>query len=519
MAVESQRFDLVRSTLDHEAQNHRLLPSAWPNPLPLPEGLPPVEPFDHDLLPPVLRRRVEDIADRMQCPPDFPAVAMLVVLASIIGRRLRIAPKRADDWIVVPNLWGVVIGRPGSMKSPALAEVMRPLQVLETRAVEAFKQQCIEHQADLLVAAESERVTRETVRKMLKAGNRTAAEECAEEALSRESPEPVCRRYLVNDTTVEKLGEILSENPSGVLLYRDELSGFLRSLERQGHEADRAFYLECWNGDGAFTYDRIGRGTVHIAGVCLSILGSIQPGPLSDSVRDLRGSGDDGLLQRFQLAVWPDQSSEWRNVDRLPDRAAQEAVQAIVEQLDRVAQEMTSAHVDCIPTLRFSDEAQALFDQWREDLERRLRGGEEHPALEAHLAKYRSLVPSLALVLHLTERTEGPVDTLPLVRAIAWAEYLETHARRIYAPAISPDMDAARALAKRIKGGDVAVRFGLREVYNRGWSGLSTRDATSAAVQVLIDHHWLQATEEPTAGRSRTVYWVNPAVLHGECQS
>ena len=118
MAVESPRLDLVRSRLDREAENQGLLPSAWPDPLPLSEGLPPVEPFDYDLLPPMLRRRVEDIAEHMQCPPDFPAVAMLVVLASVIGRRLGIAPKRADDWVVVPNLWGVVIGRPGSMKSP-----------------------------------------------------------------------------------------------------------------------------------------------------------------------------------------------------------------------------------------------------------------------------------------------------------------------------------------------------------------------------------------------------------------
>ncbi|MGH8291156.1 MAG: YfjI family protein [Steroidobacteraceae bacterium] len=516
MAVESPRLDLVRSRIDREAEGYGLLPSAWPEPLPLPEGLPPVEPFDYDLLPPVLRRRVEDIAERMQCPPDFPAVTMLVVLASVIGRRLGIAPKRADDWIVVPNLWGVVIGRPGSMKSPALADAIRPLQVLEARAVEFFEQQQMEHQAGLLVAAEAERVTREAVRKMLKAGNRTAAEECAEEALSRERAEPTCRRYLVNDTTVEKLGEILNENPSGVLLYRDELSGFLRNLERQGHEADRAFYLECWNGDGAFTYDRIGRGTLHIAGVCLSILGSIQPGPLSDIVRGLRGAGDDGLLQRFQLAVWPDLSPDWRNVDRPPDRDAQEEVQAIVERLERMVDGIPSIDAGSIPVFRFSDEAQALFDRWREDLERRLRTGDEHPALEAHLAKYRSLVPSLALLIHLTEKTEGPVDILALVRAIAWAEYLETHARRIYAPAISPDMDAARALSKRIKAGDIGPRFSLREVYNRGWSGLSTRDEASAALQVLIDHLWLQESQEPTPGRPRTLYWLNPAVLARE---
>ncbi len=273
-----------------------------------------------------------------------------------------------------------------------------------------------------------------------------------------------------------------------MLLYRDELSGFFRSLERPGHEADRAFYLECWNGDGAFTYDRIGRGTLHIAGVCLSIVGGIQPGPLSDIVRGLRGAGDDGLLQRFQLAVWPDLSPDWQNVDRLPDRDAQEAVQAIVERLDGAVHAIPCTDAGGIPVLRFSDEAQALFDQWREGLELRLRMGEEHLALEAHLAKYRSLVPSLALVIHLTEKSEGPVNTLPLIRAIAWVEYLETHAHRIYSPAITPDMDAARALSKRIKAGDVGARFSLREVYNRGWSGLSTRDKAFAAVQVLIDH-------------------------------
>jgi hypothetical protein len=168
------------------------------------------------------------------------------------------------------------------------------------------------------------------------------------------------------------------------------------------------------------------------------------------------------------------------------------------------------------PILRFNGEAQALFDVWRQDLEVRLRSDTEHPMLKAHLAKYRSLVPSLALVIHLAERDAGPVELLALERAITWAEYLESHARRIYAPAISPDMDAARALAKRIKAGDVGGRFGLRDVYNCGWSGLSTRDEVAAAVGVLVDYDWLRAFEESTPGRTRTVYRVHPAVLPGE---
>jgi hypothetical protein len=488
-------------------------PIAWPQPQPLPDGLPPVAAFEYELLPPTLHRRVMDIAERMQCPSDFPAVAIMVALSSLIGRRCGIAPKRADDWTVVPNLWGMVIGRPGIMKSPPLAQIMQPLQFLQARAMENFEQAQVDHQAGRMVEGESERIAKAAIQKMLRQGQAAAASERALQAVNAEREEPACRRYVVNDSTVEKLGEILNQNPHGLLLFRDELSGFFRTLDRHGHEADRAFYLECWNGDGSFTYDRIGRGTLHIPGACLSILGSIQPGPLADLVRGLRGSGDDGLLQRFQLAVWPDASRDWHNVDRAPDSEARDAVQAVIERLDHMTAESLGADPGPIPLLRFSDDAQALFDVWRESLEIRLRNDTEHPVPEAHLSKFRSLVPSLALIIHLTEVIDGPVAILALERAIAWVEYLESHARRIYAPAISPDMAAARALAKRIKVGTVGPAFALRDVYNMGWSGLSTRDEVAAAVTVLVDYDWLCGFEEQTPGRTRTIFRINPAVL------
>src|SRR5256885_651261 len=54
---------------------------------------------------------------------------------------------------------------------------------------------------------------------------------------------------------------------------------------------------------GLFTRDRVGRGTIHIDAVTLSVLGGIQPGKLKwltgDALQERRG--DDGLLQRLQL--------------------------------------------------------------------------------------------------------------------------------------------------------------------------------------------------------------------------
>ena len=109
--------------------------------------------------------------------------------------------------------------------------------------------------------------------------------------------------------------------------------------------------------------------------LALSIVGTIQPGKLwgyiSGAIQGERA--DDGLLQRFQMAVWPDASAEWRNVDRWPDGAAREVAFDAFKRLDGL--DPTSLGVeashDGIPTLRFAPDAQELFDAWRADLEAR----------------------------------------------------------------------------------------------------------------------------------------------------
>jgi putative DNA primase/helicase len=166
-----------------------------------------------------------------------------------------------------------------------------------------------------MVASERKKAGAKEIREALDNGQDAKA--VAKRLAAADETEPIRKRYMTNDTTVEKPGVILSQNPNGVLIYRDEWAAFVRLMEREGHEGDRGFYLEAWNGTGRFTCDRIGRGTVEIEAAIVSILGSTQPGPLQDYLRGAvaGGHGDDGLMQRFQLAVWPDVPAHWRNVD------------------------------------------------------------------------------------------------------------------------------------------------------------------------------------------------------------
>lgn len=120
----------------------------WEEPIPLPEGLPTVALLEEEMLPDVLKGWIWDIAERMQIPPDFSAATAIVVLSSLIGRKIGILPKRYDDWLVVPNLWGAVVGRPSLLKSPAIAQIMKPIDRLVVASSEAYKLKLEEYERE-----------------------------------------------------------------------------------------------------------------------------------------------------------------------------------------------------------------------------------------------------------------------------------------------------------------------------------------------------------------------------------
>jgi len=321
---------------------------------------------------------------------------------------------------------------------------------------------------------------------------------------------------IVNDATFEALHQTMSENPSGILVIRDELTGWWSQLDRAGREGERAFCLQAWNGDTGHTIDRIGRGTIHVEACCMSMLGGIQPGRLRsylvDALED--GPSNDGLIQRFQLLVWPDTAQDWTYVDRAPDQAS-------AQQAAEVFRALVAMKAEEPARFRFDADAQELFVAWLEELEVKIRGGELHPALISHLSKYRSLMPSLALLFHLAETAgssnAGTVSLASAKRAAAWCEYLESHARRVYSCIVTPQLRAARELADKIKRRRVGAEgfFSCRDVYLKGWSGLDSPEAVKQASEVLQDAGWvrdLSGESGPFGGRPSNRYEVNPGV-------
>jgi putative DNA primase/helicase len=492
----------------------------WPEPAAIQSELPPVEAFSVELLPASFLLHVRDVAERMQVPMDLPAIMTVLCLAGVVNRRAIIQPKAKDTgWQVVPNLWGGLIMPPGFMKSPVIAAATHPVS-----QIQAVWRRENEEELEFLANEKEEYDLRcagwrEEFKKSAKKGSP------APERPGEEPQQPKRRRLIVIDATFESLHEIMNENPAGVLVTRDELTGWLAGLDRPGREQERSFYLECWSGDTSFSVDRIGRGHIHVAACCLSMLGGIQPSRLRSYLADalLDGPGNDGLVQRFQLLVWPDFPSGWAYVDRPPDPDSERQAYLIFFNL-------VTMSADTPARFRFSQDAQALFIEWLQGLEAKVRGSDIHPALISHLSKYRSLMPSLALLFELAERASSDgFDGSSLAQsqnfvslenarlAAAWCDYLESHAYRIYSCVVSPHMRAARELASKIRNRKVGAGgfFSCREVYVKGWSGLNSPEAVRHAAEILQDAGWLRelpGDSGAAGGRPSNRYQVNPKV-------
>ena len=386
---------------------------------------------DIELLPVDARTYAYDVAKRMdQAPLSFAMTAALLTLSTAIGRRVAVRPRLKDAWQVIPNLWGMLVSPPSAKKTPVLAEMVKPLKRLELEAYEHYKEEMKRHASEKMAFD----IELKEYKARLKEGEAPPMPEAPEA--------PTRTRYLIDDATTEKVAEIMIENPKGVGLFMDELSGWFKTLWKAGREGDRAFWLEAFNGNGSKSVDRIGRGSLLVPHMCATIFGTIQPDALMGIVSRTTGAstGGDGLLQRFQLIAY-EEIVHSVFTDERPDTIARDAYYELVRLLATSNPTEYGAIEDDFsdtPFYRFSPEAVEVSKSFFYDNQKEIKEAYSHnPAYAAHLGKFESLLPSLALILFYADRVSGHIDgdTIPggyAERARKLCDFYKGQALKVY---------------------------------------------------------------------------------------
>jgi putative DNA primase/helicase len=387
-------------------------------PAPLPEA---VE-FPVDAMPAACRSLIHESEKALGCAPELVALPMLAVLSSAIGTSRVIEVK--GGWREWAALFLAVVASPGAMKTPAAKVAKKPAFERQRRLGKAY-------------AEEKEEWKREVRQWEVERRDALKASEPAPE----EPEAPTMGRCVAGDTTVEALVSILEDNPRGLLVHRDELAGWVRSMDQYkgGKGSDRQNWLNLWNTDEVIVdrKSRMGEPII-LAKPFVSLFGGVQPAMLGE----LGGTVEDGLMDRF-LFAYPAP----RHVRFTEDEVSEEAearYAALYEKLANLTL-ATDEHGDPNPKpLRLSSEARKLFAGNVDVLGAEMLQPGFPSRLEGVWSKLRGYLARLSLVLAVCRCVEPgireeSVEAEDVEAASALLGYFKAHARRVYAEVGSPD--------------------------------------------------------------------------------
>lgn len=396
---------------------------------------PPRKPFPVQLLPPACRRLVEQGAKARGVDPAHMGVLTLPALAGAIGNSRILRVKRS--YVEPAIIWAALVSPSGTMKSAQLDDVLGPHRVRDRELVDMVKSDLADYERDLA---------------RYKSGVSTVRPN-----------RPPCRAVLVNDVTVEALALRLSDNPRGLLLGRDELSGWIGSFDayKRSNGADVGSYLEMHRG-GVLKVDRKrpDQPTIHVPRAALSVAGTIQPRVLARAIG--QDGRDNGLLARLLVAMPPPAFAKWTEDD--VDTATYSGYEQVVGSL--LALEGKPG-TECDPIeLELSADARNL---WRPYHDRMMAEASTAGAdLAAAYSKLRGGALRFALVLALARDAEqgsakalSEVDVAAMQAGIRLAEWFANEAERVYAVfAETDDERESRRIIEWIeeRGGSTTVR-------------------------------------------------------------
>ncbi len=326
--------------------------------------------FPFEVLPPDVARFVETHSLIIGCDPSALAMCALSALSSALDHRFALKMMRNGDFCAGPRLWMLLFGPPSVKKTPMQNAALAPLKAHENRIRDGYDAAVLAHKT-----AEGE---------------------------ARDEP-PLPRRFISNDMTPEMLGEMLARHDRGMLVARDELAGWIGSMEKyatgRGGASDRGFWLQSYDG-GSYTVDRIKRGEMRIRNLSISLLGGIQPNRLAE----LHGLTSDGLLQRFIPVI----TREAKFPEDVSDDGSKIAYTRLIDQC--LAAEPT--------TLRMNDAAMEAMTRLRRHIhDVEISSGGFADGFQGFVGKLAGVAGSLALILHLIKGGDPRVQALKAIDA------------------------------------------------------------------------------------------------------
>jgi hypothetical protein len=496
----------------------------WPKPLPLPKEPPPPPQLKPDVLPYPINEYASASALENEASPEAVTVFLLSSIGAVTGTRFCIRPdSRKVLWHEFPVRSSALVMEVSQNKTGVFRAGVGPLEKLQRSYRNQNNQMLLDHENKTGIHSRKRKGLLGKLERAEKNGESEQVIKQIEEEIESlvEPGQPQSQTLVITSSSREKLISILSRgNERGILMKRDELSGWFADMDRKNSEGLREFFIEAMTVGYDYDNNTLGRGTDFVGTLALSVCGGIQKSKLRRYLREMMtGYKDDGLLQRFMWCCPQPQSFEafesaYSKGFSENEKEIFAVTQSLFKNLDSLRAEDVGAQnseYGPAPCVLFDELAQREFLDWRRMLKTEVLTQEDMPdALVAHLAKSERLVAGLALSFHAIECVKSDVHMMgtptgvssdSLKRAMEVWDVLRHHAAAVYQLGQTSAIEAAHQINARLgklkKPAPQGHDFSMRDLKQKGWRGLHEESLLGEALDLLVDTRRIMEVEPP----------------------
>lgn len=340
---------------------------------------------------------------------DYMGCSMLWLLSVIIGNSFKIKIK--NGWLESSNIWISIVGKAGIGKTPSISNVIFPLTKINNSEIKSYIKAYLKYE----VFSELDKKEKENVEEIKK---------------------PFKTQFIVNDITQEALIELHEENKNSVGVFKDELAGWFKDMNKYRAGSDLEFWLSSWSNKG-ISLNRKTAKSSFVESPIIPVLGGIQPSILTQFFTD--ENKENGFIDRM-LTCYPELDVETYNENELEDNILTWYNDYMVTFYQFIKKERIQYNEEneilpyiCYLTKDAKKEWKRIFN----DITNTQNSEYENEYMKSMLPKQKSYIPRFMLLLHIFEYYDNKFNDMQLIsketvlKAEKLSKYFVTMAKKI----------------------------------------------------------------------------------------
>jgi len=364
--------------------------------------------FPIDIFPIDIQNYFIDCRDTLNSSIDYMACSFLWMLSLIVGNTFKVRVK--NGWIEAGILWIIIVGKQGIGKTPSINNIIYPIRNINKAEAKRYGRELKRYEEYLELSKEDKKN-------------------------SVEIKKPTKTQFIVNDITQEALISTHEQVPNALGVFRDEIAGWIKDMNKYRAGSDKEFWLDSWNNKEWFK-DRVTSKSAMIDQMFMPILGGVQPTIFSEFYT--ADNEENGFIDRL-LISYPELVVNNYNEDEINENIITWYSDFITNLFNYVkAWTNYLDDGDIVPNIcYFSGAAKKEWERIFNDITARENSDFENEYMKSMYPKQKSYIPRFALLLHVLDiyasgkNFSSLIEKDSIVKAEKISNYFVNNAKKI----------------------------------------------------------------------------------------